>query len=146
MILPDVNVLLYAFRADSTRHEIFADWLSAVVNGPSAFGISPQVLSSVVRIATHPRIFVAPSRTGDVIRFAGALLDQPHCRIVQPGPRHWKIFRDLSQATKASGNLVADAWLAALAIEHGCEWITTDRDFARFPELRWRTVDSNLPN
>jgi len=141
LILSDVNVLLYAFRPDSARHEIFADWLSSVVNGPSAFGISPQVLSSVVRIATHPKIFAKPSRTADVMRFAEALLDQPHCRIIQPGPRHWPIFRDLCRATNASGNLVPDAWLAALAIEHGCEWITSDRSFATFPGLCWRTLD-----
>jgi toxin-antitoxin system PIN domain toxin len=141
LILPDVNVLLYAFRPDSAHHEIFAGWLSSMVNGPSAFGISPQVLSSVIRIATHPRIFVRPSRAAEVMRFADTLLDLPHCRIVQPGPRHWTIFRDLCQRTNASGNLVPDAWLAALAIEHGCEWITADRNFARFPGLRWRTID-----
>ena len=140
MILPAVNVLLYAFRPDSTHHKKFADWLSTVVNGPSAFGVSPQVLSSVIRIATHPRVFVRPSRPGEVMRFAETLLDQPHCRIVQPGPRHWTIFRDLCNSTNAVGNLVPHAWLAALAIEHGCEWITTDRDFERFPGLRWRTV------
>jgi toxin-antitoxin system PIN domain toxin len=141
LILPDVNVLLYAFRQDSAQHKVAARWLTSVVNGQSAFGISPQVLSSVVRIATHPRIFVEPSRSADVIRFADTLLDQPHCRIVQPGPRHWTIFRDLCKAANASGNLVQDAWLAALAIEHGCEWITTDYDFARFPGLRWRTIE-----
>jgi hypothetical protein len=75
------------------------------------------------------------------MRFAGTLLDLPHCRIIQPGPRHWTIFRDLCRKTNASGNLLPDAWLAALAIEHGCEWITTDRDFAGFPGLRWRTID-----
>jgi len=138
--LPDVNVLLYAFRPDSAHHAIFADWLSSVVNGSSAFGISPQVLSSVIRIATHPRIFVRPSRAAEVMQFADALLNQPHCSAVQPGPRHWTIFRDLCQSTNVSGNLIPDAWLAALAIEHGCEWITTDRDFARFPGLRWRTL------
>ena len=142
MILPDVNVLLYAFRPDCAHHEKFRRWLSSVVDGSSAFGISPQVLSSVIRIATHPRAFVRPSRAGEVIRFAETLIEQPHCRIVQPGPRHWTIFRDLCHSTNAAGNLVPDAWFAALAIEHGCEWITTDRGFARFPGLRRRTIDS----
>jgi uncharacterized protein len=141
LILPDVNVLLYAFRRDSDLHKPHAEWLSAVVNGKSAFGMSPQVLSSVVRIATNPRIFVRPSRAAEVIAFADALLDQVHCRIVQPGARHWAIFRDLCKVANASGNLVQDAWLAALAIEHGCEWITTDSDFAKFPGLRWRSID-----
>ena len=140
MILPDVNVLLHAFRRDSDLHKPHAEWLSSVVNGKSAFGMSPQVLSSVVRIATNPRIFVRPSRAADVIAFADVLLDQVHCRIVQPGSRHWMIFRDLCKASNASGNLVQDAWLAALAIEHGCEWITNDRDFAKFPGLRWRSI------
>lgn len=140
MILPDVNVLLYAFRRDSDLHKPHAEWLSSVVNGKSAFGMSPQVLSSVVRIATNPRIFVRPSRAADVIAFADVLLDQVHCRIVQPGSRHRMIFRDLCKASKASGNLVQDAWLAALAIEHGCEWITNDRDFAMFSGLRWRSI------
>jgi uncharacterized protein len=142
LILPDVNVLLYAFRADSPQHELFAAWLTSVVNGRSAFGISPQVLSSVVRIATHPRIFVHPSLPVEVIRFADTLLDQPHCRIVQPGPRHWTIFRSLCQTVNVAGNLVTDAWFAALAIEHGCEWVTTDRDFDKFPDLRRRAIEA----
>jgi len=140
LILPDVNVLLYAFRADSPRHKLHANWLASVVNGQSAFGISPQVLSSLIRIATHPKIFTRPSSAADAIRFADALLSQPLCRIVQPGPGHWTIFSDLCKVTRASGNLVPDAWFAALAIEHGCEWITNDVDFARFPGLRWRGV------
>ncbi len=141
MILPDVNVLLYAFRRDSDLHKVHAEWLSSIVNGNSAFGMSPQVLSSVVRIATNPRVFVRPNRPADVIAFADALLDQAHCRIVQPGARHWAIFRDLCKAANASGNLVQDAWLAALAIEHGCEWITADSDYAKFPGLHWRSID-----
>jgi toxin-antitoxin system PIN domain toxin len=140
LTLPDVNVLLYAFRRDSDLHKQHAAWLSSVVNGKSAFGMSPQVLSSVVRIATNPRIFVRPNRAADVIAFADTLLDQPHCRIVQPGARHWMIFRNLCKEANATGNLVQDAWLAALAIEHGCEWITTDSDYAKFPGLRWRSI------
>jgi toxin-antitoxin system PIN domain toxin len=143
LILPDINVLLYAYRRDSDLHKPHAEWLSSVVNGKSAFGMSPQVLSSVVRISTSPRIFVRPSRAKDVIAFADTLLDQPHCRIVQPGARHWAIFRDLCQAANVSGNVVQDAWLAALAIEHGCQWITSDSDFAKFPGLRWRSIESS---
>jgi uncharacterized protein len=143
LILPDVNILLYAFRRDSNLHKAHAGWLSSVVNGKSAFGMSPQVLSSVVRIATNPRIFTRPSRATEVIAFADALLDQVHCRVVQPGARHWMIFRDLCKAASASGNLVQDAWLAALAIEHGCEWITADTAYAKFPGLRWRSIESS---
>jgi len=138
MILPDVNVLLYAFRSDSPRHAEHRAWLQSVVSGDSAYGMSPQVLSSVIRVATHPRIFARPSRLEDALAFANLLLEQPHCQVVQPGPRHWRIFRDLCRGAQVSGNLVQDAWLAALAIESGCEWITTDRDYARFAGLRWR--------
>jgi hypothetical protein len=138
VILPDVNVLLYAFRTDSPNHESYRDWLDSVVNGEIAYGMSLQVLAGVIRVVTHPRIFQRPSRLEDVRAFASVLLEQPHCQVIQPGGRHWSIFGDLCQRAKAAGNLVQDAWFAALAIEAGCEWITTDRDFARFEGLRWR--------
>jgi toxin-antitoxin system PIN domain toxin len=139
MILPDVNVLLYAFRSDSQNHAGYRQWLEAVVNGPAAYGMSPQVLGAVVRIATHPRIFARPSLLKDALAFSTTLLEQAHCQLIQPGSRHWRIFCDLCSQAQASGNLVQDAWLAALAIESGCEWVTTDRDYSRFEGLRWRT-------
>ena len=138
MILPDVNVLLYAFRGDSSDHPAYRGWLESVMNGEMAYGMSPQVLAGVLRVATHPRIFRQPSRLSDVIAFTTVLLNQPHCQIVQPGARHWSIFQDLCQRANVTGNLVQDAWFAALAIESGCEWITADRDFARFEGLCWR--------
>ena len=138
MILPDVNVLLYAFRSDSREHERYRAWLEDVVNGPSAYGMSPQVLASVVRIATHPRIFVQPSSLESVLEFADVLLAQAQCNIIHPGPRHWEIFTGISRQCRVGGNLVQDAWFAALAIESGCEWITADRDYARFDGLHWR--------
>jgi toxin-antitoxin system PIN domain toxin len=140
LILPDVNVLLYAFRSDAENHAAYRTWLEGVLNGEMAYGISPQVLASVIRLSTHPRIFARPSRLADALAFASVLLEQPHCQIIQPGPRHWEIFTALCRRASANGNLVQDAWLAALAIESGCEWITTDRDFARFEGLRWRTA------
>ncbi|HYL76045.1 MAG TPA: type II toxin-antitoxin system VapC family toxin [Bryobacteraceae bacterium] len=138
MILPDVNVLLYAFRPDSQDHRAYRKWVESVVNGQAAYGMSPQVLASLIRIATHPRIFAPPSTLAEATAFASVLMDQPHCQIVQPGPRHWTIYCDLCRRANAIGNLTQDAWLAAIAIESGCEWITTDRDFSRFPGLRWR--------
>ncbi len=140
MILPDVNVLLYAFRSDAEEHHKYRSWLDGVVNGESAYGMSPQVLARVIRLATHPRIFARPDRVGDVIAFASVLLEQPHCQIIQPGPRHWDIFTGLCRKANVNGSLVQNAWRAALAIESGCEWITSDRDFARFEGLRWRVV------
>ena len=139
MILPDVNVLLYAFRPDAPDHARWHRWLEAVVNGDEPFGISPQVLASVVRIATHPGIFSRPDRCQDVLAFCTALIGRPQCQIIQPGPRHWSIFCDLCRKADAAGNLVQDAWFAALAIDSGCEWVTTDRDYARFPGLRYRS-------
>lgn len=138
MILPDVNVLLYAFRADTPEHKRHRDWLSGVVNGDRAYAISTLTLSALVRISTHPRVFREPSSLDEALAFSQTLLDQPHCVSLSPGERHWDIFSRLTRDAKATGNLVPDAWFAALAIEHGCEWITTDRDYARFPGLAWR--------
>lgn len=138
MILPDVNVLIYAFRTDSQDHHRYKEWLESVINGPAAYGITPQVLASVVRICTHPGIFALPSSRSDTFAFCQVLLEQPNATVTAPGDRHWPIFEDLCCTSKATGNLVQDAWLAALAIECGCEWITTDRDYARFPGLNWR--------
>ena len=102
------------------------------------YGMSPQVLCSVVRIATHSRVYVSPSRLDDALAYARVLLEQPQCTVVTPGPRHFLIFEDLCRAAAVTGSLVQDAWFAALAVESGCEWITTDGDFARFPGLRLR--------
>jgi toxin-antitoxin system PIN domain toxin len=138
VILPDVNVLLYAFRTDSPEHAKYRTWIEDVMNGPSAYGISTQVLSGVIRVATHPRIYARPSRLREALAFTNAIQDRPTCQLVQAGPRHWSIFSKLCERSAASGNLVQDAWFAALAIESGCEWISTDRDFARFEGLHWR--------
>jgi hypothetical protein len=138
LILPDVNVLIYAFRADAERHDEYKRWLESVLNGPAAYGIAPQALAGVVRICTHPRVFARPSRASDAFEFCRVLLEQPNATVITPGERHWEIFEALCRASKAAGNLVQDAWFAALAVETGCEWITTDRDYARFPGLAWR--------
>lgn len=138
MILPDVNVLVNAFRSDASDHGLCRSWLDAVVNGESRYGMSPQVLSAVVRVATHPKVFKQPSRLEEVLRFGEVLLTQPHCVVVQPGDAHWGIFTRLCREADARGNLVPDAWFAAMAIEAGCEWVTLDRDYSRFPGLTWR--------
>ena len=138
MILADVNVLVNAFRADAVHHETCRAWLQSVVDGPNRFGISPQVLASVVRVTTHPKIFRTPSSATEALRFCRRLLDAPNSTVVTPGEQHWSIFSDLCRKTGAKGNLVSDAWFAALAMEAGCEWITLDADYGRFPGLRWR--------
>ena len=138
MILPDVNVLVHAFRADSTDHSLCRRWLNEVVNGSSRYGIAPQVLSGLMRVVTHPRVFSQPSQLADALGFCETLVEQPNCVLIQPGMEHWSIFTRLCTSANAHGNLVSDAWYAALAIESGCEWITLDHDFARFPGLAWR--------
>jgi toxin-antitoxin system PIN domain toxin len=138
VILPDVNILLYAFRRDASRHAEYHGWLEETVNGEAPFGIVPQTLASFVRISTQPGVYVQPSGLDEALRFCDALIDAPNCVLVQPRERHWAIFADLCREARVKGNLVQDAWFAALAIESGCEWITTDRDYARFPRLRWR--------
>ena len=138
MILPDVNVLIYAFREDTPRHVTCRSWLLDVVAGDARFGLSPLALSAVVRITTNRRIFTTPSIVGEALAFCDELLEQPHCELVEPGERHWDIFCRLCIETGTRGPGVTDAWFAALAIESGCDWISFDRDFARFPGLRWR--------
>ena len=139
MILPDVNVLIYAFRSDADDHARYREWLESVIDGPAAFGISPQVMAAVLRICTHRRIFVRPSSLDQTFAFCRAVLEHPNATVLSPGERHWGIFENLCRTTKATGNLLQDAWFAALAIESGSEWITADRDYARFEALRWRT-------
>jgi uncharacterized protein len=138
LILTDANVLIYAFRRDADRHDEFRVWLEKMIAAEPVFGVSGLVLSTVVRVTTHPRIFARPSTVGEALTFAQFLLEQPNAVNVAPGERHWSIFANLCRGTEAKGNLVTDAYLAALAIESGAEWITADRDFARFPGLRWR--------
>jgi uncharacterized protein len=137
VILPDVNVLLYAFRRDLGHHDVSKRWLDSVVSGDAQFGIAPLVLGAVVRIATNHRLFKVPSAEAEALAFCDNLLHQPHCVIVQPGERHWTIFKRLCSETQMRGPRVTDAWFAALAVEHGCTWITYDRDYSRFPGLIW---------
>jgi uncharacterized protein len=138
VILVDVNVLVYAFRRDAPDHQAYAAWLRDRIDSDAAFGMTDLVLSGFVRVVTHPAIFDPPSALDRAIRFAEQIRRHPHCVSVTAGPRHWDIFTALCRETGATGNHVPDAYLAALAIESGSEWISADRGFARFRELRWR--------
>lgn len=138
VILPDVNVLVYAYREDAPNHRPYRAWLEGVVSGDAAYGMSDLVLQGFLRVVTHPRVFAVPSPIDHALEFAGAVRDHPSCISLGPGARHWEIFSRLCREAGAKGNLVPDAYLAALAIESGSEWITTDRDYSRFPGLRWR--------
>lgn len=138
MILPDVNVLVYAHREDAPDHSAFHSWLTGVIDGDEAYGLADLVLSGFLRVVTHPRIFNPPSTMEHALAFVNDIRDQPNCVPLAPGVRHWDIFAKLCRTASIRGNLVPDAYLAALAIESGSVWVTTDRDFSRFPGLTWR--------
>jgi toxin-antitoxin system PIN domain toxin len=139
MILPDMNVLVYAHRLDSIHnHEEYAAWLTGVAESPKAFGLSEAVLSGFVRVVTNRKIFKCPTPPEVALSFCDRLRDRPQARILKPGDGNWALFRSLCQQPGIKGKLVADAWHAALALEHDCEWVTCDSDFSRFPALRSR--------
>lgn len=138
MILTDVNVLVYAFREDAPGHPGYRAWVQSLVSSDQAFGTADLVLSAFVRVVTHPRVFAPPTPVDRALEFVDLLREQPNRVPIAPGPRHWDIFSRLCREAGARGNLVPDAYLAALAIESGSEWVTTDRDYARFRGLRWR--------
>ena len=138
MLLPDVNVLVYAHRRDAPGHARYLAWLESTVNSDQAYGLADLVLSGFIRIVTHPRVFNPASSLDDALAFVNVLRARDNCVPVVPGPRHWNLFCALCRRAGAKGNLVADAYLAALAIESGSEWLTTDRGFARFAGLRLR--------
>jgi toxin-antitoxin system PIN domain toxin len=138
VLLIDVNVIVYAHREDAVDHPRYRQWLTGLIGGDAAYGLADLVLSGFVRVVTHPRVFRDPSPLEVALAFVSEIRDRPHRIPVEPGERHWNIFTGLCRTGNARGNLVADAYLAALAIESGAEWITTDRDYGRFPGLRWR--------
>jgi toxin-antitoxin system PIN domain toxin len=138
MIALDVNVLLYALRSDLPQHQIVYDWLESVRADRNPVALFPPVLVGLTRIATNPRVFVNPSPLETVINFARALCATPGFQVLPTTERVLAMTLALCEQTNAKGNLVQDAFLAAHALEHGCVWITADRDFARFPALTWR--------
>lgn len=138
MLLVDVNVWIYAIRSDSARHDDYREWVQGALTGGEPVGVSELVLSGVVRLLTNHRVFTAPSSTAQAVEACRAIRSAPSAISVRPGVRHWSIFEGLCTNVGARANIVADAYHAALAIEHGATWITTDRGFARFPGLKWR--------
>jgi len=143
MILTDINILVYAFRTDAPSHSNYHQWLEELINSDQAYAISDLVLSGFLRVVTHPRVFNPPSDLASALAFIPVIRNQPNAVNISPGPRHWEIFTRLCQTAGVKGNLVPDAYLAALAIESGSEWITTDRDYSRFPQLKWRHPINN---
>ena len=139
MLLPDVNVLIYAHVEESTPdHADYANWLTRLATGPEPFALSVLVLAGFIRVVTNRRIFDPPSSLNQSFAFVSSLVERPTARIVGPGPDHLDIFERLCRDSGAAGKLVADAQHAAVAIEHGCTMVSTDSDFSRFPGLRWQ--------
>lgn len=138
MILPDVNVLVYVHREDAPGHSAYSQWWQEQISSDQAIGMADLVLSGFLRIVTNRRVFEPPTPLETALQFVEEIRSLPNYVEVAPGRRHWDIFTGLSQTANAKGNLIPDAYLAALAIESGSEWITADRDFARFTGLRWR--------
>ena len=139
MLLPDVSVMIYAHREDSTPdHALYAHWLSRLATSPEPFAISVLAVSGLVRIVTNGRVFARPSSVDEVFAFIEELSQRPNARIVGPGPDHLAIFERLCRDAGATGKLVADAQHAAVAVEHGCTMVSTDSDCARFAGLRWQ--------
>ncbi len=136
MLMVDVNVCVYAFRRESRMHAEFKGWLEQALSGSEPVGLPEQVLSSAIRLVTNHRIYGDPSTPAEALSFCDAILDAPAAMRVRPGERHWRIFHGLVAQHGLRGNNVPDAYLAALALEQGATWVTTDRGFARYQGLR----------
>lgn len=139
MLMPDVNVLVGAYRTDAPDHDRLRGWLESAVGGREAVGLTDAVLAGFVRVVTHPRVFLDPTPLEVALEQTETLRQGAGVHRIAPGAQHWSIFVELCRRGAARGNLVADAAHAATAIEAGATWISLDRDFARFPGLRWRS-------
>jgi toxin-antitoxin system PIN domain toxin len=137
VILVDVNILLYAYNAESEQHAKSRAWLEAVLSGPDLVRFAWLTLWAFLRIATSPRVFDRPLSTPEAEAAISSWLAQPAAGILEPGERHWDILRGLVRDSQAVGPLAMDAVLAAIALEHGATVCTTDRDFTRFSGLKW---------
>jgi hypothetical protein len=138
LILVDANILLYAEDSLQSRHQQARAWWDGQLSGTGVVCLCWTVLSAFIRIGTNPRVFEHPLSLEQALARVQSWLDQPCTRVVRPTERHWTVFKQMLTDGQAVANLVTDAHLAALAIEHGCELASTDSDFARFPKLKWR--------
>lgn len=138
MLCVDVNVLVYAHRADLPEHANYLPLLERLANDDEPVGLPDAVLSGFARTMTSRRIFTEPTSSAKVWQAIDALLAAPATMHLRPGERHWPLFRQLAEDIDARGNDVADAYLAAYALENNATWLSADRGFARFQRLRWR--------
>ena len=137
MILVDANILLYAEDALHSRHQQAREWWDTQLSGTGTVCLCWTVLSAFIRIGTNTRVFEHPLSLEQALVRVQSWLDQPCTRVVRPTERHWTVFKQVLTGGQAVANLVTDAHLAALAIEHGCKLASTDSDFARFSSLKW---------
>ena len=138
MIVPDLNLLVYAHNTAAPSHEAARTWWSDLMDREAPIGMPWAVSLGFVRLVTHPAVLTDPIRPLDALRLVRIWLDRPHVRVLEPGPRHLDILADLFAATSVAGNLTTDTHLAALVIETQAELHTNDGDFERFPGLRHR--------
>ena len=137
MIIPDVNILVAAFRGEHVHHDLANDWLRTVIASTEVVGLSSAVVSGFIRVVTNRRAFADPTELDVALGQIENLRSQVGVIDVAPGPKHWEIFSSLCRDADARGALVSDAVHAAIAMENGATWVSMDRDFARFPGLRW---------
>ncbi|MDP3971362.1 MAG: type II toxin-antitoxin system VapC family toxin [Candidatus Nanopelagicales bacterium] len=137
MIIPDVNLLLYAIDEGSVHHQRARDWLEASLSGTEMVGLPWVVLLAFLRLSTRSQLFAEPLASSEAFDIVEGWLAQPCAVTVEPTARHLAILRGLVEPVGSAGNLTTDAHLAALAIENGAELCSADRDFGRFPGLRW---------
>jgi hypothetical protein len=137
MIAVDANLLLYASDTSSVHHQASRRWLESILSGNEAVGLAWAVLLAFLRVGTNPRIRREAFTLEEAAVIVTEWLDRPTVTLLNPGEKHWEILRDLMTKGQARGPLITDAHLAALAIEHGATLATTDRDFARFPGLKF---------
>jgi uncharacterized protein len=133
----DVNVLVHAHRADLPEHSAYRRLLERLANDDEPLGLPAGVLGGFMRVVTNRRIFTEPTAPDDAWESVEALLAAPAAMLVIAGTRHWTLFRQLAADIDARGNDLADAYLAAYAIENNATWVSADRGFARFRRLRW---------
>ena len=137
MILVDANLLLYAYHERAEQHDASRAWLESVLSGPEMVGFAWLTLWAFLRIGTNPRVFERPFSISEAEAVVSSWLAQPAAGILEPEERHWEILRRLIREGQATGPLVMDAVIAAIALEHGATLCTTDRDFSRFTGLKW---------
>jgi toxin-antitoxin system PIN domain toxin len=137
VILIDANLLLYSYHVRAAQHKKSRAWLTEALSGSDLVRFAWVTLWAFLRIATSPRVFERPLSISEAEAAIASWLAQPVAGVLEPGERHWDILRELMRESQTTGALVMDAVLAAIALEHGAMLCTTDRDFARFPGLKW---------